>query len=107
MQEPLPFFAIDPNEDAAELGDEVIAPRVVTVPPAAGDALGTGDQRELRFFHRKSFFQEPRRTRPGLHELVRIPFAGLDAAPRVLGAVVRISADAVDRIAAEARLQTF
>src|SRR3989442_6044539 len=107
MQVPLPFLAVYPGERAAELGDEVVAPRVVAVPPAAGDALGTGEQRELGFFHRKSFFQEPRRTRPRLHELVRIPFAGLDAPPGVLGTMVRVRRDAIHRLAPQPRLQSL
>src|SRR5437879_11718399 len=105
MDVPLPFLPVYPGECAAKLRHEVIAPRLIAIPPAAGDALGSGDQRELSFFHRKSFFQEPRGPRPRLHELVRVPFAGLDAAPRMLRAMVGISADAVDRVAAEARLQ--
>src|SRR5258708_14073296 len=96
MQVPLPLFSIYPGERAAELGDEVVAPRVVAVPPAAGDALGAGDERELGFFHRPNFVQEPCRPRAGLHELVRIPFAGLDAAPGVLRAVIGIGGDAMD-----------
>src|SRR5436309_14835051 len=105
MHVPVAFLSVHPCERAAQFGDEVVAPRVVAVPPAAGDALGTGDQAELSLFHRKNFFQKPGGPRPGLHELMRIPFAGLDAAPRMLRAVIGISADAVDRVAAEARLQ--
>src|SRR5258707_12976069 len=107
MQVPLPFFPVDPGERAPELGDEVIAPRVVAVPPAAGDALGAGDERELGFFHRPNFVQEPCRPRAGLHELVRIPFAGLDAAPGVLRAVIGIGGDAMDRVAPQTRLQAL
>src|SRR5947207_16025311 len=104
MQVPVAFLSVHPRERVAQFGDEVVAPRLVAVPPAAGDALGTGDQRELSFFHRKNFLQKPCGTRPRLHELVRIPFAGLDAAPGVLRAVIGISADAVDRVASEAPL---
>src|SRR5258706_1917776 len=107
MQVPLPLFSIYPGERAAELGDEVVAPRVVAVPPAAGDALGAGDERELGFFHRPNFVQEPCRPRAGLHELVRIPFAGLDAAPGVLRAVIGIGGDAMDRVAPQTRLQAL
>src|SRR5260221_587363 len=107
MQVPLPLFSIYPGERAAELGDEVVAPRVVAVPPAAGDALGAGDERELGFFHRPNFVQEPCRPRAGLHELVRIPFARLDAAPGVLRAVIGIGGDAMDRVAPQTRLQAL
>src|SRR5258706_16142434 len=104
MQVPLPFFPEDPGERAPELGDEVVAPRVVAVPPAAGDALGAGDERELGFFHRPNFVQEPCRPRAGLHELARIPFARLDAVPGVLRAVIGIGGDAMDPVAPPTRL---
>src|SRR5260221_1204406 len=107
MQVPLPLFSIYPGERAAELGDEVVAPRVVAVPPAAGDALGAGDERELGFFHRRNFAQEPCRPRAGLHELARIPFARLDAVPGVLRAVIGIGGDAMDRVAPQTRLQAL
>src|SRR5258708_32289760 len=107
MQVPLPLFSIYPGERAAELGDEVVAPRVVRVPPAAGDALGAGDERELGFFHRPNFVQEPCRPRAGLHELVRIPFARLDAAPGVLRAVIGIGGDAMDRGPPQTRPQAL
>ena len=45
------------------------------------------------------------RPRPRLHEFVRIPFARLDAPPGVLRAMVGMGGEAVDRLAAEARLQ--
>src|SRR5436853_4510822 len=38
-------------------------------------------------------------------ELARIPFAGLDAPPAVFRTMIRMSRQAVDRVAAEARLQ--
>src|SRR5258706_2715506 len=107
MQVPLPLFSIYPGERAAELGDEVVAPRVVAIPPAAGEALGAGDERELGFFHRPSFVQEPCRPRAELHELVRIPFARLDAAPGVLRAVIGIVGGAIDRVAPQTRLQAL
>src|SRR5438067_13127204 len=107
MYVPLPFFSVYPAQGAAELGDEVVAPRVVAVPPAAGDALGTGDERQLGFFHRPSFLQEPCRPRAGLHELVQVPLARRDAAPGVLRTVIGIGGDAMHRIAPETRLQAL
>src|SRR5207237_1954031 len=101
MQVPLPFFSVYPAQGAAELGDEVIAPRVVAVPPAAGDALRAGDERQLGFFHRPSFLQEPCRPRAGLHELVQVPLARRDAAPGVLRAGVGVGGDGVPRLAPE------
>src|SRR5258708_35987736 len=105
MQVPLPLFSVYPGERAAERGDEVVAPRVVAIPPAAGDALRAGDQRKLALFHRKSFLQEPGGPRAGLHELVRIPLAGLDAAPGVLRAVIGTGGGALDRVVPPTRLQ--
>src|SRR5437762_13924314 len=105
MRVPVTVFSVYPGERSAEFGNEVVPPSFVAVPPAAGDALGTGDEREPAFLHRDDLFQQPCRARAGLDEVVRIPFAGLDAAPGVLGSVVRIDADAVHRIASQAGLQ--
>src|SRR5258706_8616145 len=48
---------------------------------------------------------EPNRRWTRLAELARVPLAGLDAPPRVLGAVVGLRGEAVDRLGAEPRLQ--
>src|SRR6267142_2201825 len=103
MHVPLPFVSIDPGQRAAEFGDKIIALRLVAVPPPARDALGTRDQREPAFRHGNDPVQQPCRPRPGRHELVRIPFARLDALPGVLGAVVGVRRDAVHRLPPEPR----
>src|SRR5437660_1068497 len=46
MHVPVTVFSVYPGERSAEFGDEVVPPSFVAVPPAAGDALGTGDERE-------------------------------------------------------------
>src|SRR3954469_17318842 len=105
MHVPVSVFSIHPGERSSELGDEIVTPGFVAVPPAAGDALGTGDELELAFLYRDDLFQQPCRARPGLDEIMRIPFAGLDAAPSALGPVVRIDGDPVYCIASQAGLQ--
>src|SRR5437868_7737276 len=105
MHVPVAVFSIYPGERSSQLGDEIVAPGLIAVPPAAGDALGTGDELELAFLYRDDLFQQPCRARPGVDKIMRIPFTGLDAAPGVLGPVVRIDADAVYRIASQAGLQ--
>src|SRR3954468_7605951 len=105
MHVPGAFLAIDPRDDLAKLGDEVIAPRLVAVPPAAGDALGPGKEPGLRLRYRLRPFEQPRRARPRLHELVRIPFARRDASPGVFRAVIRERCHAIHGVAAKARLQ--
>src|SRR5919204_1565701 len=99
MHVPVAGFAVDPGERAAELGDEVVAPRRVAVPPAAGDALGTGNEHERAFLDRNYSFQQPSRPRPRLHELVRVPFPGRDAPPRVFGTMVGKRTHAIHGIA--------
>src|SRR5579859_3036235 len=102
MHVPLIVFAVYPGERWPQLGDKIVAARFIAVPPAAGDALGTGDEREPAFLHRDDPLQEPSRTRARLHKVVRIPFAGLDAAPGIFRPVVGIDADAVHRVASQA-----
>src|SRR3970040_1756991 len=105
MQVPLPGFTVDPGEGLlSQLRDEVITPGIVAVPPAALDALGPGEQREPGF-GQPARLEEPCRPRAGLPELVRIPVSRRDAAPGVFRAVVGAGGEAVDRLAAEARLQ--
>jgi len=88
MQVPGALFAVDPRHRAADLRDEVIAPRIVAIPPTAGDALGTGEQDERRLIHADYFVEEPGGPRPGLHEFVRVPLAGLHPPPGIFGPVV-------------------
>src|SRR6185503_16893164 len=105
MQPPFALFPVDPRERISEPGDEVVAPRLVAVPPAALDALGAGEQSQLPLVHGMGRIQQPCRPRPGLDELARVPVAGVDAPPGVLGTVVGYAGDAVHRLAPEARLQ--
>src|SRR6266571_3174827 len=97
MQVPFARFAIDPGKRFLQPGDEVIAPRLVAVPPAALDALGPGEQRELRLGDAARRLEQPQRPRAGLPELARVPFARLDAPPGVLGPVVGLHREAADR----------
>src|SRR5438094_7978142 len=99
------LFSIDPGERAAQLGDEVVAARLVAVPPAAGDALGARDEHELGFANAPWRGEQPRRPRPGLHEIVRVPIARLDPPPGIFRPTVRKRRHAIDGIAAKARLQ--
>src|SRR5690349_10925362 len=108
MQVPVAVFAIDPRQRSGrEPRHEVVALRLVAVPPAALDALRSGEQLETFRLQTPRRGEQPGRARPGRAELVRIPVAGLDATPRVLGAVVRHRGDAVDGFASEARLQAL
>src|SRR5438067_5057949 len=107
MDVPGAFLAIDPGERTSQLGDEVIASRLVAIPPAAGDALRTGEQLELGLRDASRTLVEPRRPRSRLHEIVRIPLARRDAPPGVLRPVVRKRRDAIDGVAAQARLQAL
>src|SRR5437764_6329582 len=104
MHVPLPFLSIDPGERAPELGDKIVAPRVIAIPPAAGDAFRAGDQRKLGLRDPARPLEEPCRPRPRLYEVVRVPLAGLDAAPGVLRTVIGIGGDAMQRIASQTRL---
>src|SRR3954470_16470525 len=98
MQVPFASFTKDPAERAAlELGDEIVALRLVAVPPAALDALRAGEQRELHRAQPARRLEQPQRPRARLAELARIPFARLDAPPGVLGAVVGLGGEAADR----------
>src|SRR5690349_15328527 len=105
MQVPLAGLAVDPGRRNVPFGDEVVALRVVAVPPARLDALGAREQLEFILAEAARILEEPERARPGLDEFARLPFARLDAAPGQLGAMVRISRKAVHRAAAEAHLE--
>src|SRR2546421_7353111 len=108
MQVPLSLFAVDPGEGGlAKARDEIVAPRVVAVPPAAFDALGSGEELEARLVETARRLDEPGGPRTRLAELARVPVAGLDAPPGILRAVVRRGGEAVNRTASEAQLQTL
>src|SRR5262245_31908064 len=108
MQIPFAGFAVDPGHRLLfQLRNEVVALRLVAVPPARLDALGTGEQRELAVAQPARRLQQPQRARAGLPELARLPFARLDAAPGELGAVVRIEREAVHGAVPEARLEAL
>src|SRR5512145_1197546 len=82
-------FPVDPGERAVgQPGDEVIAPRVIAVPPARLDALRTSERSEFAFFQLFRF-KKPNWARAGSRIRSRIPFAGLDAPPGVLRAMIR------------------
>src|SRR5947199_2113294 len=100
MQEPVVLFAVDPGERALAARDEVVALRLVAVPPAALDALRAGKQMEVLVVDLPGRIHEPNRARAGLAELARVPLTGLDAPPRVLGTVVGLRREAVDRLGA-------
>src|SRR3954469_12070925 len=105
MQPPLAFLPVHPRQRFAEPGDEVVAPRLVAVPPAAFDALGAGEQGELVLIEDFWRLEQPCRPRSRLHEMARIPVAGLDAPPGVLGTVVGAAGAGVPRVLPQARLQ--
>src|SRR5690349_18839316 len=105
MQVPAVFFAKDPDERFLAPGDEVVALRLVAVPPAAFDALRAGKQMKILIRNSPRGIEQPERPRPRLAELPRVPFAWLDAAPGALGPVVGLRGKAVDRLAPKARLQ--
>src|SRR5688500_11721873 len=106
MQEPALLLAVDPGERrVGQLRDEVVAARLVAVPPPRPDALGAGEQDELAFCHFFSSFKQPKRARSGLMEVVRIPLARLDAPPGMLRAVVGMRGEAAYRLVPEARAQ--
>src|SRR5258706_5229860 len=105
MQIPFACCAIDPAQSGfPEPGDEVVALCLVAVPPAALDALGPDQQREAALAQ-PARLEQPRRPRPGVAELARLPVPRRDAPPGVFGPVVRVEREAVDRLAPEARLQ--
>src|SRR5260221_3471335 len=108
MQGPLAAFAADPAGGVIrQPGDEVVALRLVAVPPAALDALRPGEQREFRLHQAARLFQQPQRPCARLPELARIPFAGLDPAPGMLGPMIGLRGEAADRFAAEADTQAL
>src|SRR5688572_18215478 len=106
MQEPALLVAVDPGERrVGHLRDEIVAARLVAVPPSRLDALGAGEQDESAFFRFLSFFEQPNRARSGLMEVVRIPLARLDAPPGMLGAVLGMRGEAAHRLVPKARAQ--
>src|ERR1700694_49608 len=106
MQEPFAGFAVNPAQGRiGKTGDEIVAPRLVAVPPAAFDTLGAGKQQEIVFAHRARRLEQPERAWAGMPELPRLPFAGLDAPPAVLWTMIGISRYSIDRVVSEARLQ--
>src|SRR5688572_5360455 len=104
MQVPFAGFAVDPAEGLAQPGDEIIAARLVAIPPARFDALRPRQQSEFGFLY-FSGFDKPKRARARLYKLARVPIAGLDAPPGELGPVVRLGGEPVHRRVAEARAQ--
>ena len=50
-------------------------------------------------------FEQPQRPGPGRRAFARVPFAGLDAPPGVLGTVIGVRGEAAHRFVAEARAQ--
>src|SRR5260221_14668722 len=108
MQAPMTVLAVNPAAGIVrQPGDKVIALRLVAVPPAALDALRPGKEREVRFEQAARLLQQPQRPRPRLPELARIPFAGLDPAPGMLGPMLGLRGEAADRLAAEADAQAL
>src|SRR5262245_40951321 len=102
MQVPFPGFTIDPAERAAlELGDEVVALRLVAVPPAAFDALRAGEHADLPGAEPARGLEQPQRPCAGRADLARVPFARLDAPPGVLGPMVGLGGEAVHRLRPE------
>src|SRR4051812_23385030 len=103
MEKPFARFAVHPCQGAAcGLGNEVIAFRVVSVPPARLDPLGTGKELELRLGHPSCRIEQPCRPRSGWGCLARLPFARLYLLPGMLRAMVGRSRKAMDGIAAQA-----
>src|SRR5690242_18514654 len=106
MHEPSFLVAVDPEERAFRgAGHEVVALRVVAVPPARLDAFRAGEQLEVLLRGPPRRIEQPERPRARLDELARIPFAGLDAPPGVFGPMVGLRREAVDRRIAEPALQ--
>src|SRR5262245_19500748 len=105
MQVPLAVFAVDPGRRVVFPCDEVVAPRLVAVPPARFDALGTGEQRGRLLPEPARRLEQPQRSPPRLAELARLPLARLDRAPGELGTVIGMQGEAVHRASAEALLQ--
>src|ERR1700682_3282421 len=105
MQVPFAGFAIDPGERiVAKLRYEVIALRLVAVPPAAFDAPGSREERDLRLLQPPRL-GEPGRPGPGLPEFPRVPVPGLDAPPGVLGTMVRRGGEAINPAAPQPHRQ--
>src|SRR6185295_6542964 len=108
MQGPFAAFAEDPRQGIIrQPGDEVVAFRLVAVPPAALDALGAAEQGEFALGEAARFLEQPQRSRARLAEFARIPFAGLDPPPGMLGPVVGLRRQAADRFRAEAHAQAL
>src|SRR6188508_3256099 len=106
MQVPFTRLAVDPRERGIrQARHEVVALRVVAVPPARLDALRAGERRKFAFAQFFFFFQQPQRARSWRAKFARVPFARLDAAPGMLGAVIGLGGEAADRVVAKARAQ--
>src|SRR5256885_12980142 len=106
MHVPAVVFAVDPDHGrVVRARDEVIALRLVAVPPSRLDALGTGEELEFLFADAPRRLEQPERPRPRLPELARIPFPKLDAAPGVFGTMVGLRRQPMDRPSAEPPLQ--
>src|SRR5688572_20263790 len=105
MHVPFAVFAIHPADRCiAQARDEVIAPRVVAIPPARLDALRSCKRAEFPFtdFLR---FEKPNWPRSRRGGLTRVPLAGLDAAPGMFRTVIGLRRESVYRLGAEARAQ--
>src|SRR6185369_850569 len=107
MQEPVARFAVDPDERRFGTRDEVVALRLVAVPPAALDALGAGKQIQILIVNFSWRIKQPKRARAGLAELARIPVSRLHAPPRIFGTMIGLRGEPVDRLRAQARLQAL
>src|SRR6185503_194809 len=106
MHEPAVFFAVDPDHRrVVRARDEIVALRLVAVPPSRLDTLGTGKQLELLLADAPRRLEQPQRPRPRLPEFARIPLAELDAAPGVFGTMIGLRREAVDRLAPQAQPQ--
>src|SRR5882672_3660079 len=108
MHEPAVALPINPQERPfVRAGDEVVALRLVAVPPAAFDALGPGKQLELQPRKAPRRLEQPERTRAGRPEFARIPFARLHPPPGEFRPVVGLGGETVDRSGAEAAPQAL
>src|SRR5262245_59327402 len=108
MQGPFAALAADPGDGfVAETRDEVVALRLVAVPPAAFDAFRAAEQREFRLGEPAALFEQPERPRARLPVFAGVPFAGLDAPPGVFRAVVGLRGETADRFGAEAHPQAL
>src|SRR5690606_25962486 len=89
--------------------DVVVAARVVAVPPAAFQALGSGDDARMRVAQGDRPLQQPRRARRAARRgsYAQAVVTGAGAAPGALGAGIVRGREAPDRLVAQARAQAF